>query len=115
MPSRLRFARNTVSIAGAALVTSSAVLFLVVFLADLFGLPTNPYLGIVFFLVLPGLFILGLTMMPIGAWLERRRQRQGRAPSTLHWPRLDLNDPIQRRGVFIFLLLTLANIVIVSL
>ena len=31
------------------------------------------------------------------------------------WPRLDLNDPIQRRTVFIVLMLTLANVVIVSL
>jgi hypothetical protein len=32
------------------LTTISAVLFLVVFLADLFGLHTNPYVGILFFL-----------------------------------------------------------------
>jgi hypothetical protein len=33
------------------LTTISAVLFLVVFLADLFGLHTNPYIGVVFFLL----------------------------------------------------------------
>ena len=95
------------------LTTTSAVVFLVVFLADLFGLHTNPYLGILFFLVLPGIFLIGLPLIPLGTWLERRRQRHGRAPSTPHWPRLDLNEPVQRRGVFIFLTLTLANIVIV--
>ena len=51
---------------GAALVTLSAVLFLFVFLLDLFGLHTNPYLGIVFFLVMPALFVLGLLMIPLG-------------------------------------------------
>jgi hypothetical protein len=86
-----------------------------VFLADLFGLHTNPYLGIVFFLVLPGIFLLGLLLVPTGAWIERRRQRRGRQPSTPHWPRLDLNDSVQRRGAFLFLTLTLANVVIVSL
>jgi hypothetical protein len=111
---RLRFVRNTVSILGAALATTTAVLFLIVFLADLFGLHTNPYLGIVFFLILPGLFLFGLALIPAGAWLERRRQRHRRAPSA-PWPRLDLNDPVQRRGVFIFLTMTLANVVIVSL
>jgi len=115
MAARLRFVRNTVSIIGTALVTTSAVLFLIVFLADLFGLHTNPYLGIVFFLILPGLFLFGLALVPIGAWLERRRQRRGRVPSAAHWPRLDLNDPVQRRGVLIFLTMTLANVVIVSL
>lgn len=93
----------------------SAVLFLVVVLADFFGLHSNPYLGIVFFLVLPAFFLVGLALMPLGAWLERRRRRQGRAPSSQHWPRLDLNDPIHRRGALIVFVLTIANIVIVSL
>ncbi|HYM24043.1 MAG TPA: NapC/NirT family cytochrome c [Vicinamibacterales bacterium] len=107
--------RNRISIAGAVLATLGAVLFLVVFLADLFGLHTNPYIGIVFFLILPGIFLSGLALIPIGAWIERRRRRRGHASSPLLWPRLDLNDPVTRRGVFIFLVMTLANIVIVSL
>ena len=97
------------------LATTSAVLFLVVFLADLFGLHTNPYIGILFFLVLPGIFVVSLPLIPLGAWLARRREHAGLPGSQLHWPRLDLNDPVQRRGVFIFAVLTLANVVIVSL
>jgi hypothetical protein len=97
------------------IVTTSAVLFLVMFLADLFGLHTNPYIGILFFLVIPGIFIVGLLMIPIGAYFTRRRIQQGHAPALPQWPRLDLNDPIQRRAVFIFVTLSLANIVIVSL
>jgi hypothetical protein len=110
----LRPPRHLLSLAGAALTTISAVLFLVVFLADLFGLHSNPYIGIVFFLLLPAIFLIGLALMPIGAWLERRRRRQGRAPSP-PWPRIDLNDPIHRSGALIVLLLTIANVVIVAL
>jgi nitrate/TMAO reductase-like tetraheme cytochrome c subunit len=113
MPLNLRVMQNTISVIGGALVTLSAVLFLIVFLADLFGLHTNPYLGIVFFLILPGVFIFGLLLMPIGAWRERRRLRLGRAPRSL--PRIDLNDPVHLRAMAIFLVLSLANIVIVSL
>jgi NapC/NirT cytochrome c family protein len=115
MPLKVRLVRNTTSIAGMMLVTISAALFLVVFLADLFGLHTNPYIGIVFFLIIPGLFIIGLLLIPLGAWLEHRRRRRGHAPAQPQWPRLDMNDPIQRRGVFIFAVLTFANVVIVSL
>jgi hypothetical protein len=97
------------------LTTVSAVVFLVVFLADLFGLHTNPYLGILFFLVLPGIFLFGLALIPLGAWLERRRRARGHAPSAVHWPRFDLNDPIQRRAAVIIFCLTIANVVIVSL
>ena len=109
----IRLLRHPVAAGGTALVTLSAVLFLTVLLADLFGLHTNPYLGIVFFLVLPGILLIGLALIPIGAWLERRRRPL--APADPPWPRLDLNDPVQRRGTLILLAMTLANVVIVSL
>src|ERR1700681_3332724 len=96
MPGGVRLIRSPISVAGMVLTTISAALFLVVFLADLFGLHTNPYIGIVFFLVLPALFLLGLALIPIGAWVERRRRAAGKAPSALYWPRIDLNDPTQR-------------------
>ncbi|MBI3490918.1 MAG: hypothetical protein HY047_03880 [Acidobacteria bacterium] len=41
----MRFVGNGVSILGMALMTASAVLFLIVFFAELFGLHTNPYSG----------------------------------------------------------------------
>jgi hypothetical protein len=97
------------------LTTISAVLFLIVFLADLFGLHTNPYIGIVFFLVLPGMFLVGLVLIPLGAWHERRRRHAGKPPSEIEWPRLDLNDPAHRQRAVGLFALTMANIVIVSL
>jgi hypothetical protein len=110
----VRLIRSPISIAGMVLTTVSAATFLVVFFADLFGLHTNPYLGILFFLVLPGIFIFGLVLIPFGAWIERRRRARGRAAET-RWPRVDLNDPIQRRAAVIIFGLTMANVVIVSL
>ena len=97
------------------LTTISAVVFIVVLLADLFGLHTNPYLGIIFFLVLPALFVLGLLLIPLGAWIERRRRAAGKAPASVDWPRIDLNNPAQRNMAVIVFCLTMANIVIVSL
>ena len=111
----MKSVRHPLALIGMALATVSAVLFLVVFLADLFGLHTNPYIGIVFFLILPGVFVGGLLLIPIGAWLQQRRRRLGKGLSELHWPRIDLNDPAQRRTVLGVFLLTLANVVIVSL
>jgi hypothetical protein len=87
---------------GAVLTTVSAVMFLVVFFADLFGLHTNPYLGVIFFLILPGLFVLGLVLFAVGHW-----------PAS--WPRVDLNNPAHRTTFFIVCILTLVNIVIVSM
>src|SRR5262245_3988806 len=115
MASDVRLIRSPLSVAGMVLTTISAVLFLVVFLADLFGLHSNPYVGILFFLVLPALFLVGLVLIPLGAWLEHRRRLAGKPPREAHWPHIDLNDPAQRfRAVLIFAL-TMANVVIVSL
>ena len=111
----VRLIRSPVSVAGMVLTTISAAVFLVVFLADLFGLHTNPYIGIVFFLILPAIFLFGLALIPLGAWIERRRRRRGLPPSELRWPTLDLNDPHRRTVAVIVFTLTIANVVIVSL
>ena len=68
-----------------------------------------------FFLVLPALFVFGLVLIPLGAWVERRRRAAGKAPSAINWPLVDLNDPRQRTTAVIVFLLTIANVVIVSL
>lgn len=112
---RIPLARSPLSLFGVLLTTFTAVFFVVVFLADLFGLHTNPYIGIVFFVIVPSLFVLGLLLIPLGAWLERRRLAAGKGPTERRWPKLDLNDPRQRTIVTAVTALTLANVVIVSL
>ena len=109
-----RLLRNPVSILGAVITTVSAVLFLIVFLLDLLGLHTNPYLGIVFFLILPAIFLAGLLLIPVGVLLERRRRARG-IEARPAWPHIDLNSPRHRRVAFSLLVLTLVNIVVVSL
>jgi hypothetical protein len=111
----VRLIRSPISVAGMVLTTISAVLFLIVLFADLLGFHTNPYIGIVFFLILPGMFLFGLVLIPIGAWRERERRALGQPPSEVHWPRFDLNDPVQRQTAVLIFALTMANIVIVSL
>jgi hypothetical protein len=111
----VRLIRSPISIAGMVLTTVAAVVFLIVLLADLFGLHTNPYLGILFFLLLPAVFVLGLLLIPLGAWIERRRRAAGKPAASIEWPRIDLNNPAHRRVAIIVFCLTMANIVIVSL
>jgi hypothetical protein len=107
--------QNWISITGGIITSIAAVLFVTVFLFDLFGYHTNPYIGIVFFLIVPGIFLLGLLIIPIGLWRERRRRRAGHPPSRPHWPKIDLNDRRTRQVAFAVLLLTAANVLIVSL
>jgi hypothetical protein len=94
----VRTLRNAISITGAVLTTVSAVLFLTFFLLELIGWTdhSNPYLGIIFFIILPSIFIVGLLLIPLGAWLERRRRLRGLPPSLREWPRVDFNHPRTR-------------------
>jgi len=105
--------KHPLSVFGMALATISAVFFLFVFLADMFGLHTNPYMGIVFFLIMPALFVLGLLLIPAGVVLERRRAAKGLAPH--QFLKMDLNIPRHRRVAVAVLSLTLVNLLIVSL
>jgi NapC/NirT cytochrome c family, N-terminal region len=114
-PNRPRLAQNPITGMGIFIATVSAALFLLFFVIDLLGLHANPYLGIVFFLVLPSLFVLGLLLIPVGAMRERRRRLHGLPPTQWRWPRLDLNDPGARRIAAGVAVLTIVNVVIVGL
>src|SRR5579862_4309754 len=73
----------------------------------------NPYLGIIFFLILPALFVLGLLMIPVGMYIRRRNlQKEGHIPA--EFPKVDLNDRIFRHGIDIVLVATIINLLVVS-
>ena len=75
----------------------------------------NPYLGIIFELILPGLFILGLILIPFGMLLKRRRLKaRGEIPPV--FPEINLRDPASpfRRGLDFVLIATFINFVIVG-
>jgi hypothetical protein len=108
------FAHNGVTLAGAALTTSSALTLIGFWLVDLVrGEPQHPYAGIILFLVLPAFFVLGLLLMPLGVLLRRRRARaRGEVPEV--FPRPDLASPVVRRGLRLVLALTAVNVVLLG-
>ena len=86
--------RNPLSLFGMAIATAMAVVFLGLAALHLAGFLPNPYIGLLVFVVLPLLFVVGLALIPLGAWLTaRRRARQPGAPD---WPVIDLRQPRQR-------------------
>jgi nitrate/TMAO reductase-like tetraheme cytochrome c subunit len=111
----LFFGNNPISLLGGAITTASGVTMIAYWVAELFGRHRdNPYAGIIFFLILPILFILGLALIPIGLFLRRRKlQKAGQIPA--EFPKIDLNDRIFRRGLDIVLVATIVNLLVVAL
>lgn len=65
--------RNRIAAFGIALATASGVVFLFLFGLELLGLLHSPYSGILVFVLVPALFVLGLLLIPIGLWGRRRQ------------------------------------------
>ena len=51
--------RNPISLTGAAVTTASAVLVVTLFTLELFGMHGGAYSGIIAYLILPAIFVLG--------------------------------------------------------
>lgn len=99
--------------AGALVATLSAILFIVFFIAESMGMHSNPYMGMVFFLILPMLFVAGLLLIPVGVWRQRKRVAAGKGDAI--WPTLNLNSPRHRQVMATVVVLTFINVIIVSL
>src|SRR4051794_1800542 len=93
--------------------TTMAILFIVLVLLESVGAIGNPYAGLLVFVAVPLLFIVGLLLIPIGGWWSARRRRL--YPDRPDWPVIDLGNPHQRRVAVAVLGLTFVNVMIVSL
>ena len=104
--------QNPLSLVGAVLTTSTALTMIAFWFYDvLLPGPPHPYIGILIFLILPGFFVLGLALIPLGIWLRRRALRQsGGLPAT--YPAIDLRLPMVRQGMAYVAAATALNLVI---
>jgi len=90
---------------GAIVTTTSAVIFLTFAFQGF----SNPYYGIVVFLVFPAFFVLGLILVPAGVW--RCSKRRG---GLRNIPSVDVTGPAAIRFFGLLGLLTVINVAIVS-
>lgn len=109
------YGNNRISLVGGALTSASALVLIGFWVVDVFGHggSDNPYLGIILDVCLPGLFILGLLLIPLGIWkTQRELQKSGAVPSI--YPNVDLRDPAFRHGIEFVVIATFINFVIVG-
>jgi len=106
--------QNPVSLTGAVITTSAALTTIAFWFYEIFlpG-PPHPYIGILVFLTLPAIFVLGLLLIPFGIWLRRRSLRgSGQLPAT--FPTIDLHLPVVRRTFEWVALATGLNLLIIG-
>src|SRR5260370_19437818 len=88
--------QNPLTLTGSVVTTSTALTTIAFWFYDVFlpG-PPHPYIGLLVFLILPGIFVLGLLLIPLGIWLRRRGLLgSGKLPGT--YPAIDLGLPVVR-------------------
>jgi len=105
---------NWMSLAGAAMTTSSAfVLVWFWFMEITSPRSIHPYMGIILFLILPALFLVGLLLIPIGLLRERRKRKAaGEAATPLQ--AVDFRQPGVRRLLTVVGVLTFINVSILG-
>jgi nitrate/TMAO reductase-like tetraheme cytochrome c subunit len=111
----LFFGNNPISLIGGAITSASAMTLIGFWIIDIFGHggSSNPYLGIIFDLCLPAVFVFGLLLIPIGMWRRHRYLRAlDRLPAV--YPSIDLADPVFRHGIDFVIVATFINFILVG-
>jgi hypothetical protein len=104
---------NWISFAGVVLVTTATVMWIFLLPTTLGGEMHNPYMGILAFMVLPGIFGMGLLLIPLGIFFRLKRERRlGSFPAS--FGRLSWENRQLRRLVIFVGLTTFVNVVIAS-
>ena len=71
-----RLYRNFISLIGATIVVASVASIVFLFLTELFGSRSKPYLGIFTYIIFPGCMLFGIAIILLGMLVERRRRRK---------------------------------------
>ncbi len=97
----LRLCNNAISLFGLLIVALSLLLVITFLLFSIVTGKTNRYLDVIGFLVLPGVFVVGLLIVPIGVIRAHLRKRRG----LRRW-RIDLHEPHTRSALIVFAVVT---------
>src|SRR5262245_15062585 len=114
----IRLSKNVISLLGIGITTISAILMMVLFAMEFLDYLSNPYIGILTYLILPFFFLAGLVLIPLGIWrtsrLRRRLEAAGEELPALVYPCWDFNDARIRKTAIFVVLATIVNVVVLS-
>ena len=99
--------KNWLTIIGAIIAVINLALILLLFVFSTIFDKSSTNIGLFIYIILPGFLVLGLLMIPIGMFLERKRIITGLIHEANKLPKLDLNDPRHRNAFLIFSITTI--------
>src|SRR5271165_3051747 len=107
--------RNSVSRVGVILAAICAILIVALSALALSGVADSLNVRIVTYLILPGVFAFGLVLIPLGLWLQRRRERRaGSGAPAVSLPVVDLNSAAARRTLLLATLLGAVALIVLG-
>ena len=98
--------QHWLSLVGTALIATALISWLFVLPLQIRGSASNPYLGIIVFLILPIVFFAGLAFVPVGVYLSKRQIKEGFVQ-----PDFDRKAAL-RRIMWFFVVVTVINILV---
>src|SRR5215472_15910126 len=106
-----RATRHWLSATGVVLATFAAISFLTILALSLGGEEEGNYRGIISYIILPTIFVIGLVLIPIGLRQLRKKEQAGQPTG---FPVLDFNDARLRTMTLVVFALTVVNLMIIS-
>jgi len=107
---------NIVSLIGTLMMVLSLLFIAALLVMQAMGFEGGAYIGIVTFVLLPVMFLLGVAIVPLGIWLQHRREARAAAEGRPigHLPIIDLNRETTRGVLLGFTALAVPIIAIVA-
>jgi len=107
---------NVISLIGTLMMVVSLLFIVALLVMQAMGFEGGAYLGIVTFVVLPMIFLLGIAIVPLGMWLHKRRDAKAAAAGLPigHLPIIDLNKESTRGVLLGFIALSVPVIAIAA-
>ncbi|BEH11769.1 MULTISPECIES: cytochrome c3 family protein [Geobacter] len=105
---------NPISLIGFLLAVVATGLIIAFIAMEMITGIDHPYIGLLVYFAFPGMLILGLILVPIGAWRVRNQRRTEVPEEVPPYPRVDFNDPHKRRLFIFFVLASVIFVLIVS-
>jgi len=104
------FRRRPLRLLGGFIVFISTGLLSFLVLLDMLAGLNNPYLGILAYMIMPGVLGFGLLLVPLDAWVQRRRIARGQPV----YPAIDLSNPVQRRIASFFMVTSVVILIVLT-